>query len=293
MSAPATAAELAQALGGQRAGKGFRALCPAHDDRNPSLSINETKAGKILLKCWHGCEQQLVISELKRRGLWTSEKRQAAQKPRREDDRAKQNMQLAGEIWRATVPIGETVVKHYLQKRGIVDLPDGIDGVLRFHPNCPFRKRERHPCMVALWRNIQSDKPQAIHRTALTPEGEKIDRMSLGPTQDAAIKLYPDVTDTLTIGEGIETALSGAALGYAPAWAVGDAGHIEKFPVLAGVDRLVILVDRDSSGRGQNAASQCALRWLSANRKVRRIFPDLPVEDADLNDVLCSMKSEA
>jgi putative DNA primase/helicase len=147
--------------------------------------------------------------------------------------------------------------------------------------------------MVALWRNILTNKPQAVHRTALSPDGKKIDRMSVGPTQDAAIKLYPDVANTLTIGEGIETALSGAALGFVPAWAVGDAGHIESFPVLAGVDQLVILVDRDSSGRGQSAASQCALRWLSADRKVRRIFPDLPVEDVDLNDVLCSLKSDA
>jgi Protein of unknown function (DUF3631) len=37
-----------------RDGKGFRAKCPAHADRNPSLSVRETN-GKILMKCFAGC----------------------------------------------------------------------------------------------------------------------------------------------------------------------------------------------------------------------------------------------
>lgn len=34
----------------------FRALCPAHDDHNPSLSIGEGKDGCVLLNCFAGCE---------------------------------------------------------------------------------------------------------------------------------------------------------------------------------------------------------------------------------------------
>lgn len=45
------------------------ALCPAHDDRNPSLSMCE-KDGKLLLRCHAGCEQRDVIEALKARGLW-------------------------------------------------------------------------------------------------------------------------------------------------------------------------------------------------------------------------------
>lgn len=36
-------------------GNGYTALCPAHNDHNPSLSISESKDGKILLKCHTGC----------------------------------------------------------------------------------------------------------------------------------------------------------------------------------------------------------------------------------------------
>jgi putative DNA primase/helicase len=45
------------------------AKCPAHDDRNPSLSIRVDQ-GKVLLHCHAGCSQQNVIAALKSRGLW-------------------------------------------------------------------------------------------------------------------------------------------------------------------------------------------------------------------------------
>lgn len=33
----------------------WQALCPAHDDKTPSLSIRELPDGTLLLKCWSGC----------------------------------------------------------------------------------------------------------------------------------------------------------------------------------------------------------------------------------------------
>lgn len=44
-------------------GDQYAALCPAHDDKNPSLSITE-KDGKILLNCWAGCTCDEIIDAL-------------------------------------------------------------------------------------------------------------------------------------------------------------------------------------------------------------------------------------
>jgi hypothetical protein len=44
-----------------------------------------------------------------------------------------------------------------------------------------------------------------------------------------AIKLSPDITTELAIGEGIETTLSAMQLGFGPAWAVIDAHGLQKF----------------------------------------------------------------
>lgn len=38
------------------------ARCPAHDDRNPSLSIRETDDGTTLVRCWAGCDAIDIVS---------------------------------------------------------------------------------------------------------------------------------------------------------------------------------------------------------------------------------------
>jgi hypothetical protein len=134
-------------------------------------------------------------------------------------------------LWNEGLPIAGTLAAGYLAMRGIAE-PTAIDGeVLRFHPSCPYGERARHPCMLALLRDFRTDQPHAIHRTALTPAGDKIGRMVLGPKSGAAIKLSPDdaVATGLTIAEGIETALSGMQLGWRPAWSVVDAAASQSF----------------------------------------------------------------
>ncbi len=50
------AESVARALGGQRAGRGWVAFCPAHDNtRTPALSISEGRDGRLLVKCHAGC----------------------------------------------------------------------------------------------------------------------------------------------------------------------------------------------------------------------------------------------
>ena len=40
----------------RKSGKGWSAPCPAHEDRNPSLSISEGDDGRALLFCHRGCK---------------------------------------------------------------------------------------------------------------------------------------------------------------------------------------------------------------------------------------------
>jgi hypothetical protein len=42
---------------------------PSHEDRTPSLSVTQ-KNGKLLVYCHAGCDQDAVIGELRRLGLW-------------------------------------------------------------------------------------------------------------------------------------------------------------------------------------------------------------------------------
>ena len=40
------------------------ACCPAHDDKRPSLLLTETTDGRVLIKCWAGCEVEDVLAAI-------------------------------------------------------------------------------------------------------------------------------------------------------------------------------------------------------------------------------------
>lgn len=44
-------------------GSGYTALCPSHDDKQQSLSVKES-GGKILVKCFAGCDASNIVSAL-------------------------------------------------------------------------------------------------------------------------------------------------------------------------------------------------------------------------------------
>ena len=50
------------------------ARCPAHEDKNPSLSLRDGD-GKVLVHCFGGCPQDAVIAALKDLGLWPERER--------------------------------------------------------------------------------------------------------------------------------------------------------------------------------------------------------------------------
>jgi hypothetical protein len=140
-----------------------------------------------------------------------------------------------------------------------------------------------------------TDRCRACHGLrappALTPAGEKVDRKALGRTTGSAIKLSADedVSHGLVVGEGMETVLAGMRRDFQPAWALGGTSGIRAFPVLSGIESLVIHVDHDKNGAGQEAAQECMKRWTDAGREVFRIVPNNAGDD--FNDVLLNWSS--
>jgi hypothetical protein len=163
--------------------------------------------------------------------------------------------------------------------------------VVRFHSACPWRgeegRIERRPAMLTAFRSITNDRLVAVHRTLLSDDGRKLDRRMLGPVARAAIKIDADhdVEQGLAICEGFETALAARMLGFRPAWAVGSAGAIGAFPLLAGVDGLTILAETDDAGANARAVKACAGRWSAAARDV---IVATPRAAGDMNDALRS-----
>jgi putative DNA primase/helicase len=63
------AGEIAAALGGAtRNGAGWLACCCCHEDRSPSLSLKDGDDGKLLVKCFAGCDGRDILDEFRGRG---------------------------------------------------------------------------------------------------------------------------------------------------------------------------------------------------------------------------------
>jgi Toprim domain len=178
------------------------------------------------------------------------------------------------QIWNGATPGWHPAVKAYFRFRGIA-LTHVPQGALRFHPECPWWKK-RVPCVVARYSDAVTGELRGIWRRSIDGLNKP---MTLGPMGGCVIRLWPDISDRLVIGEGIETVLAAASrmthrgLPLYPAWAAGCAGNLRRLPVLDGVKQLVILVDNDASGTGQRVAAECAARWRDAGREVIRLMP--------------------
>lgn len=42
----------------------WKACCPGHDDKDPSLSLREAEDGKVLIHCWAGCTTAEIVAAI-------------------------------------------------------------------------------------------------------------------------------------------------------------------------------------------------------------------------------------
>lgn len=184
-------------------------------------------------------------------------------------DEPKPTQDIAARVWESAVPLVGSLGETYLLHRcGGLPLHD-LSHVLRFHP-ATITGGQSLPALIALMTDPATGQPVGIHRTFLTPQGNKhpIGKRMLG--QKGVIRLWPDeaVTLGLHIAEGIETALAGAHLyGFSPIWACADAGGLSGFPILGGIEAITILADHDRSGTGEKSAQLVGERWVNAGKE--------------------------
>jgi hypothetical protein len=283
-----TAETLAKALGGRKAGGGWMARCPAHDDREPSLSIRDASDGRVLVHCHAGCDQERVIAALRSRGLWEENGHLRFTRPTPYDpndrpvrDDAKRS-EAALAIWQSATPEDCTLVETYLISRGLNISPPTT---LRFHAGLKHPSGGVWPAMVALVTLGVDSAPIAIHRTFLARDGvgkAPVDpaKMMLGPCRGGAVRLGP-IGDRLMVAEGIETALSAIQATGQPAWAALSTSSLRALDLPRDVRDVIVLADGDEPGEA--AARDCAWLWKREGRRVRIARPP---KGMDFNDLL-------
>ena len=189
-------------------GRTISAVCPfcSHtrrtiNQRKRVFAVRLKEPDFAIYNCMHCGEAGYVHPERSAQIIdLTERKRLREEAERREREDKQQRTASALQLWSERKPFRGSLAETYLRdSRGIGVWCEAfdLDESLGFHPSCQFGS-DRLPCMVALVRNIETDEPQAVHRTALTtgdPFGlppDRIGRLSLGPVAGGAVKLSLD-----------------------------------------------------------------------------------------------------
>ena len=185
------------------------ALCPAHKEKTPSLSIREGKDGKPLVHCFGGCPQDYVIDALRKRGAWhdgltavTSQVlRNLVQKVKpmmaaELTDDEKESQAACRRAWDAAVPAENTPAQLYLQCRGIVSTETPLPQSLRY--------LEAKNALVAALTRPDSDELVGLHVIFLEEDNVgvwKKTKLSYGPVRLGHV--YDDQFVFATFGDQI------------------------------------------------------------------------------------------
>lgn len=193
-------------------------------------------------------------------------------------------LQALRSVWAGSkVVIEGDPVWRYLNRRvGLEVIPADI----RFHPGLKHPDGGTFPVMLAKMR-YPDGSGASIHRTFLTPDGEKAPVtnakmfMPGKPLNTAAVRLSA-IASRIGIAEGIETALAASKRFGVPVWAATNATLLESWVPSAGVTDVLIAGDNDESCTGQAAAFALAKRLRRDGFAVEVKIP--PASNSDWAD---------
>jgi putative DNA primase/helicase len=283
--------QLIRALGGDETKREKQALCPAHDDHEPSLSIGPGRTRAVLLKCWAGCSQDKVIATLRDMRLWpVPGVVTPGQAPRyTEDERRRYALDIVRSTRRNRGAENARLLAEYFKGRGIDTVPLTAMLALPIQYASGPLWLPREPAMV--FPIHEGNTVVGAHVTWLAADvrakrDAEPKKQFFGPVRGGYVKLhaefFPDPDEPLVIAEGVETALSamsifGVSQGIA-ALAASFMPHIN--PPFA--SNYVIAADHDKPGI--KAARMLAAKLFRAGRRVSIALPPMP--GTDWNDLL-------
>jgi putative DNA primase/helicase len=280
--------ELTAALGGRWHGASGEARCPAHEDKTPSLSIDDGDNGRLLTCCHAGCPPEAVWAALQDRGLVECAEDRPARRRRRSQQpqpalEPSPNQDHALEIWRASRDPMGTLTAAYLSHRRITI---ATPATIRDHPGLKHGPTgQNFPALVAAITGPDR-KVIAIQRTFLRMDGHgkanvSAPKLTLGAMQDGAVRLGP-AGPVLGIAEGVETGLSAVQLFELSVWCSLSAVRLASLWVPPEVVEIHLFAD--NGGPGHQAAMVAARAYQAQGRRVVVRFP--PERFGDWNDVL-------
>jgi hypothetical protein len=230
---------------------------PGHSPKDRSLKVWDFD-GEIYVYSfagddWRDCRAHLGLDDDWRR---TAPARRTARPTRAT---TKPPTRVRDLLRTSTTPDLVPDVVAYLRSRNLWPLPP--DCSLKAHPGVPYWDTSeqpvcigRYPALVAEVRDVDGELA-TVHVTYLEGGRKLADRkprkLLSGTTGrvGCAVRLMPLDGPVLAVGEGLETCLAFHKLSPGlPTWSCLSSGLLGRFQPPPGVERLVVLADRDDAG---------------------------------------------
>ena len=281
-------------------GRGWAALCPAHPDKRPSLSICEAEDGRLLLYCHAGCQTEAILESL--RLDWKDLYPDGAY-------HNKENKKLGAEGFHPPPPIAETVVENLVERmtqeayawlasqRGIFEevarrYQIGLwekRGQKRF--SIPIRDDAGHVVNIRLWlpavgEYTDPEKRKAAGKIISWPDGvEGRGKARLWPLDQLKF-------DSLILCEGEMDALALLSQGIPAMTGTGGAGvWREEWSARFKGKVVTVVYDADQAGR-RGAEIVADSLWHSEALAKILSWPEDRKEGHDVTDELLEEKDD-
>ncbi|MGB8854352.1 MAG: DUF3987 domain-containing protein [Pirellulales bacterium] len=232
---------LSRLPGHRTAGDGFKACCPSHEDRNPSLSIREADDGTVLVKCFGGCPTPQVVSDL---GLNMAELFPPPYEP----------------SWPA-----KTSPKPHSQPRNFASADDAIKAYGRGAPDRQWSYIDADGVEVGRIARWDTAAGKEIRPVAKFPDGWRHAAMPEPRPLLNLPALTADCDSVVYVVEGEKCVDALTALGLLATTSAGgsQAARLTDWTPLAG-RRVVVLPDNDDAGRKYASTVRSMLEGFGA-----------------------------
>lgn len=147
-----TAIEVARIACARQTPRGWVGRCPSHDDRRPSFSIFEGRDGRVLLKCFAGCEPAAIASALglKISDLFVNDRKHRTShalrsvRPRAADVEAALQAEVVRIVTRESARAGFEVATLTRHRNGARSIMERRFGVRLHREHAPWHQVEPH-----------------------------------------------------------------------------------------------------------------------------------------------------